>query len=94
MGLKTYIHNQCGDLLYMRKGGNSMNLKSIRIQKGLSRKELAEKLNVALNTVWRWENGERTPDLGTIRTLATLLDCSIDNLIGDGNPTEAAEVEK
>ncbi len=34
-------------------------LRSAREVRGLTQRQLAEKLGVAVNTVWRWENGER-----------------------------------
>ena len=34
-------------------------LKEIREKLGLSQTELAERLRVARNTVWRWEQGKR-----------------------------------
>jgi transcriptional regulator with XRE-family HTH domain len=37
-------------------------LTRFRKQNDLTCAQLAERLGVARNTVWRWENGERRPD--------------------------------
>ena len=38
-----------------------MNLKDLRLKKGLKRKEVAEKEGVSLSTVAMWEQGKRIP---------------------------------
>ena len=38
---------------------NSDELKKFRVKHNLSQKELADKLKVATNTIWRWENNDR-----------------------------------
>lgn len=48
----------------------------------LSRKELADQLNVGQNTVWRWEAGEREPSLTTIKMIASALGVTTDFLMG------------
>ena len=52
-----------------------------RERKGLSRKELAQLLNVGQNTIWRWEVGQREPSLEKIQTLARALDVTADELM-------------
>lgn len=69
-------------------------IKSLRVEKGLSQKQLAEVLNVAQNTVSNWENGTREPDLPTIRKLAEYFNVSTDFLLGKTgfrNPTDLFE---
>ena len=51
----------------------------------LSRKELADQLNVGQNTVWRWEAGEREPSLTTIKMIASALGVTTDFLMGREN---------
>ena len=48
--------------------------------RGLSRQELAEELNVALRTVYRWESGERLPDVVTLMKLCQILAVDINQL--------------
>ncbi len=68
-------------------------LQKIREAKGFSRSDLAKRVNVGINTIWRWEKGQRVPDLETIKILAQILNCSLDELVRDdpSNPTVPAE---
>jgi len=60
-------------------------LKELRSLKGLTQKELADKLHVSFQTVSKWENGENEPDIATLKELAALFNCSVDYLIGSEN---------
>ena len=57
-------------------------LKELRTLKGLTQKELADKLHVSFQTVSKWENGENEPDIATLKELASMFNCSVDYLIG------------
>ena len=63
-----------------------MNTKDIlyrlRIDKGLSQEELAEKLYVTRQAVSRWENGETMPNTETLKLLSEVFDVSINALLG------------
>ena len=63
-----------------------MNTKNIlfelRMKKGLSQDELAEKVYVTRQAVSRWENGETTPNTETLKLLSKLYDVSINTLLG------------
>ena len=48
-------------------------LKKLRTEKGLSQRELAERLFVTRSTVARWENGSRLPDASMISRLSRCL---------------------
>lgn len=50
----------------------SDNLKKIRLAKGLTQEQVAEKLNVNSQTVSRWECGTTLPDVLTLPELARL----------------------
>lgn len=54
----------------------------LRNQKGLSQDELAEKVFVTRQAVSRWENGETTPNIETLKLLSKLFDVSINTLLG------------
>lgn len=56
-------------------------LAKAREQAGLSRKELAEMLNVGQNTIWRWEAGQREPSLEKIQAIARALGVTTDALM-------------
>ena len=63
-----------------------MNTKDIiyklRIDKGLSQEELAEKLYVTRQAVSRWENGETVPNTETLKLLSEVFGVSINALLG------------
>lgn len=54
----------------------------LRIQKGLSQDELAEKVFVTRQAVSRWENGETIPNTETLKLLSKFFDVSINTLLG------------
>ncbi len=56
-------------------------LKQYREQRGISRQELADYMNVTRQTIFRWESGERVPDILTFLKLARLLGVSIEDII-------------
>ena len=51
-------------------------LRQLRVQKGLSQDELAEKLYVTRQAVSRWETGETTPNVETLKLLSRFFDVS------------------
>lgn len=56
-------------------------IKEKREKLGLTQQELAEKLFVSRQTVCRWENGSRCPDLVMAKKIALVLGISMDELI-------------
>ena len=61
----------------------SENIKKLREEKKFTQQQLADRLYVSRQTVCRWENGSRCPDLITAKQLATELNVSLDELISD-----------
>jgi len=57
------------------------NLVKLRKSKGLSQEELAEKLNVSRQTVYKWETGQSYPELDRLMLIAKLFGRSIDDLV-------------
>ena len=55
----------------------------LRMQKGLSQDELAEKIMVTRQAVSRWENGETVPNTETLKLLSKEFDVSINTLLGE-----------
>ena len=64
------------------------NLKLAREQKGLSQKDVAEKIGVAKSTYSLYESGNREPNVQTIKKIANALDVSAD--ISIHAPTKGA----
>ena len=62
-------------------------IKEKREKYGLTQQELAEKLFVSRQTVCRWENGTRCPDLIMAKRIALVLGISLDELL----PGEAVQ---
>lgn len=63
------------------------NIKSHWSRMGLSVSELAKKMDVSYQTVYRWESGERIPDITMLIELANIFGVSIGDLMA--NQTEA-----
>ena len=55
----------------------------LRKNKGLTQKELADKLSVTDKAISRWESGVGNPDLNTLPSIAKLFGVSIDYLLSD-----------
>ena len=55
-------------------------LKDLRTKKGISQRELAEKMYVNRSTITRWETGSRLPDVAMISRLSQCLGINIDKL--------------
>lgn len=67
------------------------NLKLAREQKGLSQKDVAEKIGVAKSTYSLYESGNREPNVQIIKKIANVLDVSADELLGiDAEPATLA----
>ena len=65
----------------------SANIRQLRKKAGFTQIELAEKLNVSIATLRRWEAGETAPNGTRIMELANVLKVSPDEIVagGDGN---------
>lgn len=57
-------------------------LLKLRMQKGLTQEDLAEKVYVTRQAVSRWENGETVPNTDTLKVLSKFYGVSINTLLG------------
>lgn len=57
-------------------------LKCLRLQYGLSQKQVAEILDISPSIVSAYETGERTPSTDVLLSLSRLFQCSTDFLLG------------
>ncbi|MBQ9558034.1 MAG: helix-turn-helix domain-containing protein [Clostridia bacterium] len=57
-------------------------IRNLRTEKGLSRKEVAEKVGVTAQTVYRWENGMSFPNDASLKRLSDLFGVSVDTICG------------
>ena len=60
------------------------NLKKLRVNKGMTQKDLADSLNVSSQAVSRWENDEVEPDISTLSKLSSIFEVPVDAII-NGN---------
>ena len=58
-------------------------LKSLRKQASMSQEQLAEKLGVSRQAVTKWETDTGIPDLENIKSISSLFDISIDELLSN-----------
>ena len=56
-------------------------LELYREQRGLSRQDVADLMDVSRQTVYRWEQGERVPDVLTFVKLARILGVNIEDIV-------------
>ena len=56
-------------------------IKKIRVDRGLSQRELAERVFVTRTTIAKWENGARLPDAVMISRLAKCLSIDVNTLL-------------
>ena len=57
-------------------------IKELRTERGLSQKQLADKIGVAANTVSQYENGQSKTSIDILANLAVELDTTTDFLLG------------
>lgn len=62
-------------------------MRELRLDKGLTQEQLAERLGVSNRSVSRWENGNNLPDLSLLLELAKLYGVGVDEIL-DGNRKE------
>lgn len=60
-------------------------LKKLRVQKGLSQEELAEKMYVVRQTISKWENESSSPSVEQLVSLSAVFDTPPDMLLGINN---------
>ena len=56
-------------------------VKSFRLRKNYSQKEIALRIGVSEQAVSKWENGECLPDVYNLKLLAQILHISVDSLL-------------
>ena len=68
------------------------NIKKLRLQHGMTQKNLADKLFVSAQAVSRWENDEVEPSIGTILELAKIFGVTADEILGIESKEEPTEI--
>jgi transcriptional regulator with XRE-family HTH domain len=60
----------------------SERLKELRVQKGLSQREMAKIFNISQVSYCKWEQGKTQTDFETLAKLCDFFDVSADYLLG------------
>ncbi len=68
----------------------SENIKNLRVKKGLTQKDLAEKLHVTSQAVSRWEKGDVEPSVDTIINMAKIFEVTTDEIMSG----ESSQIQK
>jgi len=68
-----------------------LNLKQLRLEKGISQQKLANAIGSTQQSIYRYESGDYEPDIQTLSLLADFFDTSIDFLVGRTNIRNKAE---
>lgn len=70
------------------------NLKSLRINKGLSQEELSTKLNVVRQTISKWEQGLSVPDTQMLITISKVFETPVNKILGENIEENKNKKEK
>lgn len=66
--------------------------KSRRLQLGLNQREISEKLNIQRSTITNYENGNITPTAEKLPEIASILNTSVDYLLGRSDYINKADM--
>lgn len=76
----------------MKQGKCGKFIAQLRKEKGMTQEQLAEKMDVSINAVSKWERGLSFPDVSLYKRLCNELDISIEELInGEKDNSEEAK---
>lgn len=64
------------------------NIKKVRIAKGISQTELANRLNISPQSVSKWERGVSVPDIENLCNISVIFGVSIDTLLNNSQKDE------
>lgn len=67
------------------------NLKNLRLNAGLKQKELANLLNVSQQAIAKWETGKSEPNITTLKDIASVFQCSVEDLLDNNDDTNLDE---
>lgn len=60
-------------------------LRNLREQNNITQAQIADELGITQGAVSQWEAGATNPSLRTISRLATILNCTVDELLRDAD---------
>lgn len=65
-----------------------MKLKDIRLEKGLTQRQIADYIGCAPSVYSRYETGDREPSIDTLIQLSHCLGVTIDRIVGNDTPAD------
>ena len=70
----------------------SERITKLRKERGLTQKDFAEKLGVSIDSVRRWEQGKRSPDVEMLSNITRVLNTTVSYISGEtDNPDRAQD---
>lgn len=69
-------------------------IREARRKCGFSQEQLAEKMSVSRSAIAKWETDKGLPDVGNLKTLARLLNASVDQLLDEGKPGDTSVIRE
>ena len=66
----------------------------LRKSKGYTQEQIAEKVNISYQAVSKWENDISSPDISILGELASILEVTVDELLGRVDPSRVELVEE
>ena len=77
----------------------SQRIRELRVEKGMSQKELSSQLFVSPQAISKWERNDATPNPEAIARMAEIFDVSADYLLGRADrkeqlPTQGEELSR
>ena len=69
------------ELMEIKGGDLSTNIRNERLAIGLTQNQLAEQLQFSKQAVYNWEKGKCETNIKTLKALATLFNIAVDKLI-------------
>ncbi|MGD8403274.1 MAG: helix-turn-helix domain-containing protein [Anaerolineales bacterium] len=75
------------------KGSVGIKLRTVREERGLSQRELAQRAGVSTNAISLIERDENSPSVSTLQSLATALNVRMSYFFDDHEPTQVLHVK-
>lgn len=69
-------------------------IREARRKCGFSQEQLAEKMSVSRSAVAKWETDKGLPDVGNLKTLARLLQVSVDHLLDEAEAVDESVIRE
>lgn len=82
--LRYPISNITDEMIQQEYTGKALigkKIQKMREECGMTRKEFADAMEVANQTIYRWENGERSPDIVTFLRIMKVFGVDLDKLL-------------